>query len=273
MTKAGFGEHLKREREMRGVSLDEICAATRISTRFLEALESEQWEQLPGGVFNRGFVRAVARFLGLDEDGFVAEYALAQNENTAPPVWAYQNSKPQTTLNWLAWAGLAAILIVLLGAGWLGWHVHERRRAQRSATQQDAQALASTSANPVAGAAKAAAATPTPTDGDAGADSTSTPGATATGAPASDMLQLKIEAGKATTLSVSADGKTVFAGRIIAGQNRTFSAQMNFDVEARDAGALLLELNGRTLAPIGPPGRPGKVTLTRQDASPSAGGL
>ena len=63
MTKGTFGDHLKREREMRGVTLDEISAATRIATRFLTAIENEQWEQLPGGVFNRGFVRAVARFL------------------------------------------------------------------------------------------------------------------------------------------------------------------------------------------------------------------
>ena len=42
---------------------------------FLQAIEDEQWDQLPGGVFNRGFVRAVARYLGLDEENIVAEYA------------------------------------------------------------------------------------------------------------------------------------------------------------------------------------------------------
>ena len=67
MTKDTFGESLKREREMRGVTLEEISAATRIATRFLRAIENEEWDQLPGGVFNRGFVRAVARYLGLDE--------------------------------------------------------------------------------------------------------------------------------------------------------------------------------------------------------------
>ena len=51
MTKGTFGDNLKREREMRGVSLDEISAATRIATRFLHAIENEQWDQLPGGVF------------------------------------------------------------------------------------------------------------------------------------------------------------------------------------------------------------------------------
>ena len=72
MAKSSFGEHLKREREMRGVSLQEISTATRISTRFLDALETEQWDRLPGGVFNRGFVRAVAHFLGLDEESLLA---------------------------------------------------------------------------------------------------------------------------------------------------------------------------------------------------------
>src|SRR5271170_7036672 len=87
MTKGTFGDNLKREREMRGVSLDEISAATRIATRFLRAIEDEQWNVLPGGVFNRGFVRAVAHYLGLDEENIVAEYALAVDDQPSVPVW------------------------------------------------------------------------------------------------------------------------------------------------------------------------------------------
>src|SRR6266853_2547202 len=85
MAGGGFGEHLRREREMRGVSLEEIAAATRISTRLLEALEQEAWGRLPGGVFNRGFVRTVARFLGLEEESLLAEYSLAKGEHRTPP--------------------------------------------------------------------------------------------------------------------------------------------------------------------------------------------
>jgi cytoskeletal protein RodZ len=88
MPSTPFGEHLKREREMRGVSLEEISAATRIAPRFLVALENEQWDQLPGGVFNRGFIRAVARFLGLDEDSLVSEYALETKGRAEPGVVA-----------------------------------------------------------------------------------------------------------------------------------------------------------------------------------------
>jgi cytoskeletal protein RodZ len=102
MTKGTFGDHLKREREMRGVSLDEISAATRIARRFLTAIEDEQWDQLPGGVFNRGFVRAMARYLGLDEENIIAEYASAAGDRPSVPVWT--GSPPAVTpdLPWLA---------------------------------------------------------------------------------------------------------------------------------------------------------------------------
>ena len=79
-----FGDRLRREREMRGITLDEITESTKISRRHLEALEGEHFDQLPGGVFNKGFVRAYARFLGIDEDRAVAEYSAASNEQPEP---------------------------------------------------------------------------------------------------------------------------------------------------------------------------------------------
>ncbi len=87
MEKGTFGEHLRREREMRGVSLDEVSQATRIGTRFLEALENEHWKDLPGGVFNRGFLRSIARYLGLDEEALVAEYAQTTNDRPQMAEW------------------------------------------------------------------------------------------------------------------------------------------------------------------------------------------
>src|ERR1035437_9362521 len=65
---------------MRGVSLDEIAAATKIGTRSLTALEEENFAILPGGIFNKGFVRAYARFLGMNEDQAVADYQAAAND-------------------------------------------------------------------------------------------------------------------------------------------------------------------------------------------------
>src|SRR5436309_4512630 len=76
---ASFGERIKREREMRGVSLEEIAESTKIGKRNLEALETEDFDKLPGGIFNKGFVRAYAKYLGLDEDQAVTDFLAAEN--------------------------------------------------------------------------------------------------------------------------------------------------------------------------------------------------
>jgi len=69
-----FGETLRRERELRGVDLRDIAEATNISLRFLQALEQDRMDVLPGGIFPKAFVRQYATYLGLDPDRLVAEY-------------------------------------------------------------------------------------------------------------------------------------------------------------------------------------------------------
>ncbi len=76
-----FGENLRREREMRGITLAEIAQATKISARMLSAIESGREDQLPGGIFNRSFVRQYARYLGLDEERVVTEFEMAQDQS------------------------------------------------------------------------------------------------------------------------------------------------------------------------------------------------
>ena len=79
-----FGERLKLEREARGVGLEEIAAATKIQRRFLEALERDDFETLPGDVFTKGYVRAFAQVIGADADVLVAEF-VAQRGLRAEP--------------------------------------------------------------------------------------------------------------------------------------------------------------------------------------------
>jgi len=76
-----FGEKLRKQREQRGIALDAISNSTKISPRMLRALEEEHFDQLPGGVFNKGFVRAYARQVGLDEEEAVTEYLVALRES------------------------------------------------------------------------------------------------------------------------------------------------------------------------------------------------
>jgi cytoskeleton protein RodZ len=111
-----FGDRLRREREMRGVSLEEVSVATRIPPRYLEAMETEQWERLPGRVFNRGYVRAIAQFLGVGEDDMLADYELASRpalEAAAPPPKAEEPPPRDLTPLYLFLGGCAVILILL----------------------------------------------------------------------------------------------------------------------------------------------------------------
>lgn len=71
---ATIGEQLRFAREERGISLREISDQTRISVRYLELIESNDYKRLPGGIFNRSFVKAYARSVGYDEKAAVEGY-------------------------------------------------------------------------------------------------------------------------------------------------------------------------------------------------------
>jgi hypothetical protein len=88
----------------------------------------------------------------------------------------------------------------------------------------------------------------------------------------SAALDLSVSTSKATRLRILADGKLVLDTEIPAGQNRHFSAQTAFEVTAGDSSAVLLELNGQAMPPIGSPGSSGTIVLSQKDLRPAAGG-
>ncbi len=71
---ATIGEQLRLAREERGIPLREISDQTRISVHYLEAIETNDYKRLPGGIFNRSFVKAYARYVGYDEKEAVEAY-------------------------------------------------------------------------------------------------------------------------------------------------------------------------------------------------------
>lgn len=239
-----FGEHLKREREMRGVTIQEISTATRISARFLEALENERWDQLPGGVFNRGFIRSIARFLGLDEETLVAEYALESNAKS--DLRAVHSE--QIPRDWRPIGAAAAILVSILGGIFAldhfgpPWIAHIR--AKRHTVAQLAPQVPSSdpARTPLAFAASL------------------TP------------LSLQIDATKPASVKILADGQVVFSGRLRRKEIKRFEANRNFEITTTDPNALRFQLNGQTVPPPDTSGRPaGTVTFTRADLEQVAG--
>ena len=257
MARGNFGERLKREREMREVSLKEVTTATRIGSRFLEALENEDWEKLPGGIFNRGFVRAIARYLGLDEENLLAEYDLAHGEQGLPVPQPYENKIPRPPI-WipiLAVLGLLAVLGGLAAGGIYGWRRYASRRAAKRAASSSLMAVPQRSGIATVATAPAA---------DHAADSANP----ATAPP----LDLAVSTSAATRVRIVADGALLLDAELPAGETRHFSAKQQFEVTAADSSAVLLELNGQTMPPVGTPGASGTIVLSEKDLRQAPGG-
>jgi cytoskeleton protein RodZ len=140
-----FGEELRREREARGIALEEITAATKVSARHLAALEREDFKVLPGGVFNKGIVRSYARVVGLDQDDWVNRYLSAYRESGAvvddESSWVeFANnvhksriSKRDQAAQRLRWAGVLLLLLVLLAAAYFVFEYVKRRQVSEVA--------------------------------------------------------------------------------------------------------------------------------------------
>ena len=267
---ASFGERLKREREKRKVSLDEIALSTKIGTRMLHALEEEKFEQLPGGIFNKGFVRAYARHLGLDEEQTIADYLEAAGE-TAPtrlevtsevrilPAREADSEKPTRTVPWgMLAAGLLIFALVLSV-----WSYFRREQREASAPE------------PV----RAAAAPSSNDNGQSAATSQSPPGQNppaqhppsaildakpinADAPAAAGAFSVTIKANDDSWVAIAADGKTVAADSLLSGgTTRTIQASREIVIKAGNVGALEISFNGKKLQRQGQDGQVKTLTF------------
>ena len=81
-----LGEKLRQAREERDVSISEVAEQTRISPLYIEAIENDDYSPLPGGIFNKGFIKSFAKFVGVDEDEALQDYSrqLSQQNEGQP---------------------------------------------------------------------------------------------------------------------------------------------------------------------------------------------
>ena len=135
-----FCDELRRERERRNVSIETICAVTKISSRYVEALEAGNYAELPGGVFRKGILRGYLKVLELDETPWLERFeaslnAVSMSEPAAEDWVAFAenvrrsrvSSRPTTGMRWLGVAGMFALLTL---CAWLVWSVVLHRRLE-----------------------------------------------------------------------------------------------------------------------------------------------
>jgi transcriptional regulator with XRE-family HTH domain len=116
----GLGEFLRREREFRHISLDDIAERTKISRRYLEAIEEGQYERLPGEIFVRGFIRSYAQSIGLDPEETLLIYSQTRVVPGVVPQWKERIAPTKRTWNerflqWVLIAGVVVVGAVILG--------------------------------------------------------------------------------------------------------------------------------------------------------------
>jgi cytoskeleton protein RodZ len=272
---ASFGAQLKQEREKQGLTLEQISLSTKIGTRMLRALEEEHFDQLPGGIFNKGFIRAYARCLHMDEEQAVADYMAATGTSTPannfgehdqPPVLEIPEEKNQGTSD-LPW-GIFAIVLLLAAIGFAGWGFYSRE------SQKGATASASPAANAPSGPAATEEPSPPAQKPSEPVDSSAPPveattaapvgGSTSTSTspqqviassspiptpavPARGNLLVVIKAREDSWLSISVDGEIVTKALLTASAQKSVRAEKEVVVKAGNIGALDFEFNGQKL--------------------------
>lgn len=243
-----FGEQLKREREKRSITLDDISVTTKISTRLLRALEEDHFEQLPGGIFNKGFVRAYAKSVGLDADQIVADYLIASGEDqpapTPLPEPPPRREEVEVRRDEKAWTvpwGSLAIVLLAVALGLAFWRNRQSEETSNPPAAEPAlqtsvpQASAPTLSAPVA-------ASPVPE---------STPATATTAEP----FTIVIRAREDCWLTLTSDGKSVFQGLLTAGGVKKISAQHGAIVKAGNVGAVDISFNGTKVPTNGQAGQ------------------
>ncbi len=269
-----FGERLRREREMRNISLDEIAATTKVGTRLLRALEDEQFDQLPGGIFNKGYVRAYAKFVGIDEEQAVADYLQAVQE--APPD-VHGNAEHNSSSRFDRIAGEqpsdlqgptfpfvpVLILLALIAGAIGGWRIYRERRLDRQLQTESAPAAAARTSSAIAPnpSTPATASAPHTTSGEnvnvpqqraahenvAGTTASKSTANSESGAP----FELTIRPKDRAWVSIKSDGQFVVRGIIKPPDVKTIRATNEVVFFTGNAGAVEVSFNGKNIPVTG----------------------
>ncbi|MGA9966654.1 MAG: RodZ domain-containing protein [Terriglobales bacterium] len=303
---ASFGAQLKQERERKGVTLEDISLTTKIGTRMLRALEEEHFDQLPGGIFNKGFIRAYARCLGMDEEQAIADYLIAtgatpsakKSENDEAPILEPPSREETPATAGLPW-GTFAVVLLIVALGFAAWGFYSRG-SEKEASESASPAPSATVANPPSTSPTAAAEQLPPEQKHAESADSSAPTSkpieppVATAAaiqpvppaavgpipatsansqpqprvPANAPLLLVIKAREDSWLSISVDGEIVTRALLTAPALKSVRAQNEIVIKAGNVGALDFEFNGKKLPTQGDYGEVKTLTFSATGLQP-----
>jgi len=229
-----FGDWLRRQREMREISLRDIADRTKISLRYLEAMEADRFDLLPAPIFAKGFLREYARYVGLSPDDVVNHYLSVHHPEELPGdpkedtkvrnrPKSLDPGQPPVRRNWsyglvLALAGLILLVLVTIAA-----HFAERRHEEPAAAGQ-APPMAAPPSAPVV---QPPAATPAPQP--------------------SAPLEVSLDFTKDCWVEAVIDGKNRFSELRVQGEALQLEGERSIVLTLGNAGAVDVQVNGYPL--------------------------
>jgi len=230
-----LGEKLRLAREQHGISISEVAENTRISPHYIKSIENDDYKPLPGGIFNKGFIKSYARFVGIDENEALQDYADIIAQHQEEPVEEAQRSYRPEVLTDERYSEsraptiiFAGIILALMTAGILfGVRFLQNRNEQPAANAATAAANSGSTTNvPLAATSPVAQ-------------------------PASDRLSIQLRAeGSSVWISYTADGASKIQ-TLAQNESVTIEPANTFSISYSRAKVnnLKVAVNGKELAP------------------------
>jgi cytoskeleton protein RodZ len=293
-----LGATFRHARESRKLSLSQVAEATRISGRHLQNIEEGRYGDLPGGMYNRAFIRAYSEFLELDPQALVSKYdtevtPLVEKKPAKRRVSVPQNSSKNRFHSLLAWTVMLGLSTagVFSSRHWIA-QVFSPYFSKPSAAKVQRDIASAPPQIPPASAQPPAqtAPPPLPADAEPQAGPARTPSAPGTATsqpeqqpkmasvaspapgaqPASDAatrILIRFEALQKCWASISADSHKIISRQLEPGDEREVAAAQSVLIVLGNAGGVRLTINGKPAKPLGKPGDVVKVTITEQNLS------
>lgn len=227
-----FGEYLKRERELREISLEEIRDSTKINIRFLKALEADKFDLLPGKFFTRGIIRSYAGYIGLDVRDVLDKYdelflmKSSSEEKKDEEKDRSDKSKPTFKLKILLWTFVILVLIAISVIFYLKYGKKQTQVSQIAILEETEVPKTEEKRIPEITTDKI-----------------------------EKGLKLEFKVDQKTWFQIYADGELIFEGTKDAGETFPVSAEDEIIMHVGNAGGFTYTINGYQGKSLGMPGQ------------------
>ena len=270
MAALGIGERLRSAREALGLSLEEIEGATHIRRAYLQALENEDFEALPGPVYAKGFLRSYAAYLGLPPRELLELYPGGPTSlvhHRSPVEVRITPAKPVSRVHRVVTGVIAILAAGILALGYIVYGQIRQFMESPSVPPERASPTVRATAPaqaPVPGQSPAVTAAPAQGTPGQRAGPSEHPSASPASPPAaspappttttSSLLRVIATANDRSWVRAAADGTTIFEGFMSAGDKQIWDATRQLTVRVGNASAIDFSVNGRPMGRLGGPG-------------------